>query len=435
MSKVKTIMSTGILIAGSALSNASFEHKEKIDFTSQHTQQVTHKSKRTPQKVYHRFEDIPEISDTEAHLYSRDEYTYIINAERYQQTGKIELKRVLSAEVTQANALSLIYRSECGDYIPQANEDQIVHYNVDMKILNTSGKYKGPSQMDDVAVTSYIRFLAATPETRQYVLPLLKYSPSGNMPQTLTNALEALEKLYYNEQGKLRPMNERNSIVSNKLFTSIKLNDNAWKNIASSKLKAYIQKESHKRKNGLSNTTKNYLCLTELLPSAQLMQRTMEDYNLTTYCLGRSGKPKDIMMALALSMDLKDTNGNLDATRIPTYAIAASISHLNWKGNGQYALSQARQLRSEFKTSWQKGNKALKEKTKLWVTGKSREKGVNELSQLNIITPTLIRQYQELELAGADNLAHKYQKQVEAKETQITTKDFIQLATLTQKQR
>lgn len=428
--KTKTIITAGILIAGNAFSSSLFDNQETSEQISTHTRQTPHKAKRTATKVYHRFEEIPEIPDKDAYLYDKKEYTYIINADVYQKTGEIELKRVLVDEITQANALSLIYRSECCDYIPKENEDQIVCYDVEMKLLNPSGKYKGPSQMDDNAITSYVRFLAATPQTRQYVLPLLRYTPSANMPQTIGEALDELQKLYYDENGKIRPMAERNNIISSDFFTSIKLNDNAWQEIASTKLKAFINKESYKREKGLSNTTKNYLCLTELFPSKQLMQRTMEDYNLTSFSLGRKGKPKDVMRELALSMNLKDSDGNLDATRIPTYAIAASISHINWKGNGKYALEQAKQIC----ISWPTEANALKENIKFWVSGKGKSKGVNELSQLNMITPTIIRQYQEIELAGADNLAEKY-KQLVAKKEMQTTLNLADLAFLKQKQR
>ena len=117
------------------------------------------------------------------------------------------------------------------------------------------------------------------------------------------------------------------------------------------------------------------------------------------------------MLALALSMNLKDQNGNLDATRIPTFAIAASVSTINWHGNGCEALSMANssEMRTHFRKSWNDGIAYLKTTAKQWVCGKSRTHGVNELSQLNMITPQLIKQYQKLELAGADKLAQEYQ--------------------------
>lgn len=120
------------------------------------------------------------------------------------------------------------------------------------------------------------------------------------------------------------------------------------------------------------------------------------------------------MLALALSMNLKDENGNLDATRIPTYAIAASVSSINWHGNGKEALSSAgsNKMREYFRQSWKNGMDYLKTATKTWVCGKSRQYGVNELSQLNMITPLLIKQYQQLELAGAEKLAREYQQAI-----------------------
>ena len=46
--------------------------------------------------------------------------------------------------------------------------------------MSKTGITKGPSQMDDNAVRSFIKYLAANPETRQYVLPLLTVS-KGNV--------------------------------------------------------------------------------------------------------------------------------------------------------------------------------------------------------------------------------------------------------------
>ncbi|MBR5598802.1 MAG: hypothetical protein IKW39_02050, partial [Alphaproteobacteria bacterium] len=123
------------------------------------TKQPASVKRRAPVRVYHRFEEIPEISDAEALFYNRKEYTYIVNADVYQKNGNIELKRVLKSELTKANALSLIYRSECETYNPKPNEDQISRYIVDLKILNPTGNYKGPSQMDDMAIVNFIKFL------------------------------------------------------------------------------------------------------------------------------------------------------------------------------------------------------------------------------------------------------------------------------------
>lgn len=433
MSKLKKIMSAGILVASGAFSTTSPSADNTVPVTKEiHTSQ--NPQKRTAQKVYHRYEEIPEISDEDAAAYQKDEYTYIINADLYQQTGEIELKRVLAAEVTQASALGLIYRSECGTYTPSENEDQMTCYEVDMKLMNNTGKYKGPLQMNDDAITAFARYLAANPNTRKYVLPLLTFQPTPNLKKQLTVemneknidnnkmqdfALSKLEKLYFNQDSTMLPIDERNTLINNNLYKSFHFNSNAWNNIASSKLKAYIAKESHKKE--ISNTAKNFFCLTETFPSEEVLRQALEDYNLTTFVLGRKGKPKQVMLALALSMNLKDSNGNLDATRIPTFAIAASISSINWHGNGCDALSQAgsNNMRNEFRKSWTSGINYLKSATKTWVTGKSRTYGVNELSRLNMITPQLIKQYQQIELAGAEKLADNYHKAISKKEAKI----------------
>lgn len=428
MSRLKAIMSAGILVASGALSSNSPSTDNEMPVPQEkHTLHTL--TKRTAQKVYHRFEEIPAISDEDARLYKKSEYTYIINAEHYQQTGNIELKRVLTDEITKASALGLIFRSECGTYIPQENEDQMTCYDVDMKLINPTGTYKGPSQMDDNAIASFARYLTANPDTRKYILPLITFKPNNKLKKELAKemaeqnidndkmldfALSKLEKLYFNENNKLLPMDDRNTLIHHPLFKSILFDSNAWNQIASPELKAYIHKESAKREKGLSNTAKNFFCLTETFPSEEILKQALEDYNLTSFSLGRAGKPKQVMLALALSMNLKDQNGNLDATRIPTFAIAASVSTINWHGNGCKALSMANssEMRTHFRKSWNDGIAYLKTTAKQWVCGKSRTHGVNELSQLNMITPQLIKQYQKLELAGADKLAQEYQQAI-----------------------
>lgn len=53
--------------------------------------------------------------------------------------------------------------------------------------------------MDDNAVRSFIKYLAANPETRQYVLPLLTVS-KGNV----NDAARELEHKFFDENGDLR---------------------------------------------------------------------------------------------------------------------------------------------------------------------------------------------------------------------------------------
>ncbi len=440
MSKAKYIASAGIIATGAALSGLPQNSTTKAENTTltqdtihakeiilqnvPSTQDITETAdtlrKRTPQKVYHRFEDIPEISDREASLYNRNEYTYIVNADTYQKTGEIKLKRVLTAEVTKANALSLIYRSECQTYEPKKNEDQLSKYVINLRIMSKTGTFKGPSQMDDHTIQAFFKYLAADPESRTYILPFME-SSDGN----INTAAEKLEHKFFDENGNLRPMDERDAILHSSAYAALKMNNNAWQTQASLETKNFItlsEAQMSKRAGRaitLSNTTKNYLSLIEKCPSEDFLKRKIEDFNLAFYQLGRAGKTKHVAATLARSMNLKDNHGNLDATRIPTYAIAAAISSINWKGNGKLALHEAQNLRNTIAASPQNENQILQRTVKNWVTGKGKRYGIDELSQLNIITPEIINQYCELELSGARNFAKNYQKAVEVEETKI----------------
>ncbi len=436
MSKAKYIAGAGIIVAGTALSGLPQKSQVKAEpldtikkeiiisnsptdetINSANVSQNSNITRRKAQKVYHRFEEIPAISDAEACAYNRNDYIYIVNAEEYQKTGQIELKRVLKEEVTKANTLSLVYRSECQTYNPKPTEDQLAKYVIDLRIMSKTGITKGPSQMDDAAITSFIKYMAANPQTRQYVLPLVK-STKG----TAEKAAKELEQKFFDENGDLRPMDERDAVLHSNVYKTLYLNDDAWKTVASAKLKRFItatEKEKSKKTGKLvrlSNTTKNYLCLTELFPSEELLKQQIEDYNLAFYQLGRPGKTKHVTAALARSMNLKDERGNLDATRLPPFAIAAAISSINWKGNGTLALREAQNLRKHL-TATSNKNQTLRTTVKNWVTGKSKRYGVDEMYQLNILTPDIIRQYKELELSGAKNLIKNYEKAIEMAES------------------
>ena len=433
MSKAKIIAGAGIIAAGAALSGLPQNNNakaEKINSIEKeivaHTTTTSIKdsslqdSKRNAKRVYHRFEDIPAISDKDAIKYNKNEYIYVINADKYQKTGDIELKRVLKDEVTKANALSLIYRSECQTYIPKQHEDQLSKYVIDLRIMSKTGVTKGPSQMDDNAIKAFIKYLAANPETRQYVLPLVKATKG-----TAENAAKELEKKFFDENGDLRPMDERDAILHGLTYKNLTMREDAWVRLASPKLKKFIAQEEAKmtRKTGrrivLSNITKNYLCLTEIFPSEELLKRQIEDYNLAFYQLGRPGKTKHVTAALARSMNLKDEHGNLDATRLPPFAIAAAISSINWQGNGNKALRDAQNIRDKLPQVQEKKNQVLREIVKNWVTGKSKRYGVDEMYELNILTPDIIRQYKELELSGSKALAANYNRAVEHAEQRI----------------
>lgn len=369
----------------------------------------TNVSKRTPKKVYHRFEDIPEIKDDEAHLYSKDEYTYVINQDQYQKDGSIELKRVLKKETTKANALSLMYRTECHTYTPSAHEDQLTRYVIDINLISKTGKYKGPSQMDDQAITNFIKFLASSPKYKEYIYPIIKNSPEE---------LQKIENKFYNKDGSIRSMEVREMLVSLPSYQNIKINTSAWEKIASNKTKKYISKTENNlspANSKLTNTTKTYFCLTDLFPDTETLIKALEEYNLSSFTLNRQGKPKHILAALALSLNYKDEHGNLDATRLPTYAISASISHVNWQGNGRSALKDAQTYRS----SLQENPNNLKKLVKNWITGKGNEYGVDEISKLNLITDEIVEQYLCMELPGSKNFAQKYRNAIKQKEDEL----------------
>ena len=159
MSKAKYIASAGIIAAGAALSGLPQEnkaHAESTDSTKkeiiisapasdEHTASLNADTSsrrtitcRTAQKVYHRFEEIPEISDSEAIAYNRDDYTYIINADQYQKTGKIEYEiygiyNIYSGELKEVRIACLIrnlLEYETEDYyydFSSSDEDSITY--------------------------------------------------------------------------------------------------------------------------------------------------------------------------------------------------------------------------------------------------------------------------------------------------------------------
>lgn len=390
--KIKHLIGTGLIVAGANITpSTTLPSSCKSSSRASETTEISPSTKdtitkRTPTKVYHRFEEIPALSDREALLYSKDEYTYIINADKYTQTGEIELKRILKAELTSANVLSLVYRSEGETYIPKHNEDQIVKYKIDPTI--TSNNFIGPSQMDANATASFLKYLAARPDTREYVLSLFSGTPAA----VEKKALE-LEKHLFTNTGTLKPIKDRQSIIHCADFKQLKLK--------------YPFKTAYKK------AVKNF-------NNDQKFLQALEDYNLVFYPLGRLGKPYQVTFTIALIAHLRDKQDNIDATRVPTFVIAAAISSLNWKGNGSAALTGARNLQGKLNfKNLNSSKKLLITTVKQWVSGKSRSAGVQEIAQLNIITPEIIRQYQALELSGAENLAQAYNEAVNNAEKQL----------------
>ncbi|MBO5285039.1 MAG: hypothetical protein J6B00_04095, partial [Alphaproteobacteria bacterium] len=216
---------------------------------------------------------------------------------------------------------------------------------------------------------------------------------------------------FFTPESKIRNMDEREAVIASPVYQNLRLKDIAWQLLASKNLKRFIAKEEAKRLKTLTNTTKNYLLLTELFPSEQEFQNSLEEYNLAFFPLARPGKPKVVMQTLAQGLNLKNKEGNLDATRLPTFAIAASLSHINWQGNGLKALLDVKR-KGRFITSQDKIQQRLRSIVKAWVCGKSKTYGVDELAKLNIITPDILSQYQKIELHGAEELAFNYQKEV-----------------------
>lgn len=362
-------------------------------------------TRRTPQKIYHRFEEIPEISDMEATLYNKNEYTYVADLDLYQKSGKLKIKRVLKDEVTQINLISTMYRGECGDYKPKKNEDPLLKYNKSEWNFSKTGIYVGSTQMDDNCVLSFIKYLAATPKNRKYVLPLLKCSNNS-----VEDALHDLQKRFFDENGQNRPLKQRNAALSCKAYTGLSLKENAWSQLCSQKFKQKLQETLASRKISISNLKKTYLYLAETIPN---FDKEVENFQLSFYPLGRICKPNQVIEALAENLNLRDSQNQIDATRVPIYAISASISNLNWKGNGKDALRSAQQ---PFSKNWQP---ELLQATKSWVNGKARDFGIDEISKLNILTPYIIKQYQLMEIPGASGLLKEYTKQVNLAEKSI----------------
>lgn len=362
-------------------------------------------TKRTPQKIYHRFEEIPEISDMEAPLYNKNEYTYIADQDLYQKSGKLKLKRVLKEEVTKINLISTMYRGECGDYTPKKGEDPLIRYKKTEWNFSKTGIYVGSTQMDDNCVLDFIKYLATTPQNRKYVLPLLKCTETS-----VENALQTLQKRFFDENGQNRPLKERNAARNSNSYKSIELKENAWSNLCSESFKKKLNDALSSRGISVSNKKKTYLYLAETIPN---FDKEIENFQLGFYPLGRICKPNQVIDALAESLNLRDAQNQVDATRLPIYAFGAAISNLNWKGNGKDALKSAQK---PFSKNWQS---ELLETVKTWVNGKTRDFAINEIAKSNILTPYIIQQYQLMEISGASGLLNRYQKQVELAEKSI----------------
>ncbi|MBR5598605.1 MAG: hypothetical protein IKW39_01045, partial [Alphaproteobacteria bacterium] len=240
--------------------------------------------------------------------------------------------------------------------------------------------------------------------------------------------LDELQSKFTRNDGSPLQQEVRQMLQETPAYKNLKINTQRWSTDASDELKRYISKKEQqisKTKSSpatLTDITKTYLFMTELFPSEDLMIKALEDYNLSAFPINREGKPKHVLTALALSLNLTDKDGNLDATRIPTYAISATLSHVNWKGNGKTALKDAQELRRKKLPN---PNDHLKPMVSNWVTGKGRRYGIDEMAKLNILTEDIIYQYQEIEMPGAKNLALKYHNAVQEKEAELFKKQSL----------
>lgn len=330
-------------------------------------------TKRKPQKVYHSFAEIPAISDEEAVFYSKKEYSYIINANKYQATGKVEIKRVLTAELPSLNILSPTYYRECHPYTPKPLEDPKVIYDLDPRVISPNGTYKGPTQMDNNSVTNFMKYLLANSKTRKYVLPLFKTSDNSSLNKAALN----LQSLFFAADGSPKSIKECKNVLGDKSYTLLKIK---------------------------GDVTQAYKKLTASMPQ-KLFLSELEKYQLRFFGIGRSGQPQEIIEAVAKRMNYKIASGKPNATRVSLCVMGAAYCHVNWKGNGLAALNDAKS----------KSNPNNLSAAKRWVNGNGTN-GVIALSEQSIITPQIINQYMQIGLSGADELNALYKQAVDNQE-------------------
>ena len=109
-----------------------------------------------------KYDEIPELSDRQALLRQKDEYTYIVNAEKYQKTGELEVKRVMKKDLQPEASASYVFfkREGCQGY-PLKEQD--------LYIKDASGKYVGPFQMDGNACNTFLKHIKEThPQWAKY---------------------------------------------------------------------------------------------------------------------------------------------------------------------------------------------------------------------------------------------------------------------------
>lgn len=276
---------------------------------------------------YDKYEDIPELTEEQAFFHNREDYTYIINAEKYQQTGELELKRVLKKDLNPHTSVSYVFfrREGCKSY-PLSDKD--------LSLRSGDGSYVSPFQMNSNSCT---RFLA-------------------NMTQN-------------------------------------------------TEIKEHMPDVTHGYKG-----TSGYLNFVSRYPDKEHLKTVIEEYAISPN--GFSSVPSEKAEKIARQLNLTDENGNPDATRLPLYTIAALPTHVISTGNGSRIQSDLPKL----------SPLNLKTYSYEWINCKKNENGkaaFEELSNINYLTATNIAQYQTMNLAGADNLAQRYEQLVEQEEGKV----------------
>lgn len=108
-----------------------------------------------------KYDEIKEIPDNVAFMHKPEECTYIINAEKYQKTGEIEVKRVLKKDLLPEASVSYIFfkREGCQGY-PLVEKDLYI---------KSSLGYVGPFQMNKAACNDFLKYIKKEhPEWAKY---------------------------------------------------------------------------------------------------------------------------------------------------------------------------------------------------------------------------------------------------------------------------
>lgn len=109
-----------------------------------------------------KFDEIQGIPDEVAFMHRPHEYTYIANAEKYQKTGELEVKRVLKKDLCPEASASYVFfkREGCKQY-PLVEKDLY---------LKSPNGYVGPFQMDGKACNAFLQHIETEhPEWKKYI--------------------------------------------------------------------------------------------------------------------------------------------------------------------------------------------------------------------------------------------------------------------------